>query len=458
MSGRRRRGRRSIDAEIRRLVTVNRTGNESRNRSTPVLTTFKRTTKYAAGGMIATSLETPSADSSSHFRLPTEPPDLVATTPETLRFTWKNPFASKGRPALRNELQISRHPRDWHSPRTLVVAESHAQVDKLRPSTMYWTRVRIYDGRDWSAWSYPPTTGRTQAVRPPDRVGECTLSTPNNAVLTTVIWDPPYAGGAGKLLGYEVRLHLRTPSGEWEEKHFETGGEATRCNIGHLHPSCYYRVAVRAKNMMGFGEWGLEVEHKAGGKASVPEAVDYRTIKLKSRTRETITFQWEPPESIGAWIDDYVVQTSADCVTWSRHLHTIEPAKDFSSDPSPIPVLTIGELMLGSPWLACCAQILSCLICCAACLCLVFVQRHHHHYHHHLHHRHHHHPLPSPSPSLSLSLSPSPVPFTIAITYLSPPGPKNVKPDERVYVRVKAHNVKGWGRYSQPVWFRTSGE
>ena len=337
---RQRNPRRSIDAEIRSLVTVNQTENESRNE--PVLTTFKRTTKYANGSMIATSLETPISGSGSHFRLTTEPPDLVATTPETLRFTWKNPFAARGRPAMRNELQISRHPRDWHSPRTVVVAASHAQVDGLRPSTMYWTRVRIHDGRDWSAWSYPPTTGRTQAVRPPDRVGECKLSTPNNAVLTTVIWDPPYDGGAGKLLGYEVRLHLRTPSGEWEEKHFETGGDASRCNIGHLHPSCYYRVAVRAKNVMGYGEWGLEVEHKAGAKATIPDAVAYRSIRLKSRTRDSITIAWDQPRSVGAWVDDYIVQTSADCVTWSRHVHTKKPPQDFSSDPSPVPVLTLG--------------------------------------------------------------------------------------------------------------------
>ena len=34
-------------------------------------------------------LETPSADNLSHFRLPAEPPDLVATMSESLRFTWK---------------------------------------------------------------------------------------------------------------------------------------------------------------------------------------------------------------------------------------------------------------------------------------------------------------------------------------------------------------------------------
>jgi hypothetical protein len=89
-------------------------------------------------------------------------------------------------------------------------------------------------------------------------------------------------------------------------------GEAHACTINSLRPGCAYRVRVRARNAVGWGQWALPVDLTTA--ADVPEVP--QSLQPASCTPTTIVITWAPPRHDGgSKVHTYRMEmASADCV------------------------------------------------------------------------------------------------------------------------------------------------
>lgn len=118
-------------------------------------------------------------------------------------------------------------------------------------------------------------------------------------------------------------------------------GEAHACTINSLRPGCAYRVRVRARNVVGWGQWALPVDLTTASDApEVPQS-----LQPASCTPTTIVITWAPPRHDGgSKVHTYRMEmASADCVCGRCPHNAAAPA---APGQAPRPTLCPGHTPL----------------------------------------------------------------------------------------------------------------
>eukprot|EP00941_MAST-03F_sp_MAST-3F-sp1_P000568 g568.t1 len=277
-------------------------------------------------------------------RVPTAPPIITMLKPKSFTVRWNDPFRKvrNADAAVVSQFQCSDNSRDFSRPLELFLQGSkrkmtHVTVDDLQPSTPYFCRVRLFNGKQWSSWSLPLLRIETKRVRTPDAPTLPKVVTPDHAVEIRVVWTAPKDDGGTSILQYEVRAQSIDRNGSWQEAFAKTDGPVTWADIelsgdpiGVERPAAKkvqlclrrevsYVVSVRARNSMGWGEWSQETSLVSGVLNPIEPP---RRIRVVDRKYNSATIAWdEPVNTGGAFVEAYEVAVSKDFgLTWPKEM------------------------------------------------------------------------------------------------------------------------------------------
>ncbi|KAG2434770.1 hypothetical protein HXX76_007655 [Chlamydomonas incerta] len=239
-----------------------------------------------------------------------EPPVVQTASSSTLTLAWAPP-ADNGSPITgycleRDDGGSGDFTLEYAGPNT-----SHT-VKGLKPGQVYRFRLRADNDEGKSMWS--STAALSTGAAPPDSPVALQVVTAGRTS-ATMAWRTPDDDGGSKVVAFGVELQAKSKAAtacmgnDWL-KIFE--GEAHACTINSLRPGCAYRVRVRARNAVGWGQWALPVDLTTA--ADAPEVP--QSLQPASCTPTTIVITWAPPRHDGgSKVHTYRMEmASADCV------------------------------------------------------------------------------------------------------------------------------------------------
>lgn len=183
---------------------------------------------------------------------------------------------------------------------------AEATCEQLNPGTTYQVRV-LCEGPGGVSSASDICTVTTEAIVPnsPQTPYYSNLPGPYAAVLQ---WEKPLYQGGAPVTEYELELEgiLNDGAEKTKQRVVAYRGKESYCVVKDLLPGESYTTHVRAVNRIGTGEWSEEFSFRAGSapptKPLAPE------VQVRSATN--LFVQWREPQTNGAPILDYKLETS----------------------------------------------------------------------------------------------------------------------------------------------------
>eukprot|EP00198_Chlamydomonas_reinhardtii_P010739 XP_001700076.1 predicted protein [Chlamydomonas reinhardtii] len=268
-----------------------------------------------------------------------EPPVVQTASSSTITLAWAPP-ADNGSPITaycleRDDGGVGDFTLEYAGPNTSCT------VKGLKPGQAYRFRLRADNDEGKSMWS--STASLSTGAAPPDSPVALQVVTAGRTS-ATMAWRTPDDDGGSKVVAFGVELQAKSKAAtacmgsDWL-KIFE--GEAHACTINSLRPGCAYRVRVRARNVVGWGQWALPVDLTTASDApEVPQS-----LQPASCTPTTIVITWAPPRHDGgSKVHTYRMEmASADCVCGRCPHNAAAPA---APGQAPRPTLCPGHTPL----------------------------------------------------------------------------------------------------------------
>lgn len=243
--------------------------------------------------------------------------------------SWSPP-TDLGSPALYDyEVELSLDGVIWTALADPLSASTTRTLSNLRTATDYQFRVRGNNGGNGITGSPGATWSQPLLVRTLDPIAPTAPSgvsaTNIGSTSATVSWNVPAYHGGSSVTDYKVEVSGNGGTTWSEVPH--NPSTSTSMTVSGLLPGNQYIARIRAKNVVGYGDF-------AEGQFATPATTPSKPLNLAASnvTSSSLTLSWGLPSSSGgSSIADYRIEFSSNAgSTWNTIAHSPSTMRSFN--------------------------------------------------------------------------------------------------------------------------------
>jgi titin len=253
-----------------------------------------------------------------------------------VKFRWTAPDDVGGTEVTDYVIQHSLDGTAWTTVDDGVSAETAYRLSGLVDGTAYHFRIGAKNAVGVGGWS---AVGATPMGAPPAPTGVAATVAPAPGVGSGEVhldWDVLPVGPAA-ISGYVIRF---TGDGDTRETVVDADLTTTTFTVDGLTNGTSYSFRIAALNVLGAGPWSATVQATPLWSPDAPAGLTGVVAPAGGVRAGQVKLTWSAPSSNGAPITDYVIESSADGVTWTE-------VGDFESTAT---TFTVAGLTNGTPY------------------------------------------------------------------------------------------------------------
>ena len=196
----------------------------------------------------------------------------------------------------------------WTSVSKKVSLTTSISISSLKPATQYTVRVSAINSEGKGQYAYNTFTTSSVAPNPPTALVASAI-TGNSFNLA---WNAPANNGGSQITNYIIEINGGQYS--WDRVAHDPSNQ-TNIAITNLAPGVQYVVRVKAVN--GIGSSAISKSLNVKTAAVLPSTPTGLTVKKV--TKNSAIISWNPANSGGSAITDYILEYSTDSgKTWTK--------------------------------------------------------------------------------------------------------------------------------------------